>query len=151
MPRLLLALAFLVGASTTFGGNFSGRLPDALPDVSSWEQITGDVESDRMALAYLLYVNPRRGALYEVIRYQVRFLAPAVEAERRYSPAEKLVWNERPGHAHLRCFELTRPAPGGVTAWRELAHGTPEYQVEMQMVMQLLGLHRSLLLERGRR
>ncbi len=155
MFRLLLSLSFLVGSSTSTGDDFAKPLPGDLPDVSGWERITGDVETERLEATYLLYVNPQLQALYQVMRYRVRLLSPTTDAERQYRSSEKLIWNEKPGRVLVRCFELVSApggaAPGTLPTWREISHGTTEYDTEMRMGMELLGLHRRALHEREQR
>lgn len=144
MFRPLLALWFLVGVSTTTEDTFSTSFPAGLPDVAGWERVTGDVQNDRMSLSYLLYVNPVRPGLYEIIRYRLRFLAPTSEQQKTYAPVEKLVWNER-ARSPLRSFERDGRGP---SAWRELPYRSRGYLAEMGVVLQLMSLHNSLLWKR---
>jgi hypothetical protein len=145
VSRLLacfLLLHLTVGAAVAAG--FSTLVPEGVPDLSTWERISGDLATARVELSYLLYVNPARGGLYQVIRYRARFLGPGDAPGQDYPPGEKLVWSEKPGRAHLRCFERVESPPGHAPRWREMAHGSAEYDLEMNMVMQLMGLHRAL-------
>jgi hypothetical protein len=140
-----LALALLAGAAAA-GSGFTTELPGAIGDISSWEQITGDVTTRQVAARYVLYVNPARQGLYQVIRYRI---VPSVGSDGpqwRRSRYEKLVFNERPGRAHLRCFERIDDLASRAPHWRELSHGTDDYRWEMHLVMQLMQLHRSVRL-----
>lgn len=143
MRRLLLAYSLLLASARPFAGDdLSTDLPAAIPDMSGWEVVTGEIDNARMQANYRFYVNPEREALYQVIHYRVRLFGPTAEAGRRYPPTEKLVWNEKPGRAHLRCFERVPAGSGRGVRWAERAHGTPDYLDEMGMVVQILALHR---------
>jgi hypothetical protein len=136
----------LLGAPAIAAGAFSHELPADVEDISGWERVTGDVLGQGVAARYLLYVNPTRQGLYQVIRYRIVPAVPSEAPRWGRSRYEKLVYNERPGRAHLRCFERIDDAAGRRPHWRELVHGTPEYDWEMRLVMLLMQLHRQVLL-----
>lgn len=151
MRRMLLAWSTLVGCAGGLGAErFSKQLPQGLFDMSGWELIAGETENQQIQAAYHLYVNPELQALYQVIRYRAHFLHPASESERLYHATEKLVWNERPGQQPLRCFERVDRTATEVAHWREMSLRSAEYDTEMDVVMQLLMLHRSGLQDRIR-
>jgi hypothetical protein len=147
MRRLVLTVLLLAGVEgALWAEEFSAPLPEGFPDVSTWELVAGGADNARVTASYKFYVNPLRQGLYQVMRYRVSFPHPADEGQRRYSVAEKAVWNEMPGHGvPLRCFELlTEPLPR-LPHWQELAPRSMEYDREMAVVIQLLFLHRGVL------
>jgi hypothetical protein len=142
-----LALA-LLGAAGQPLADFSPELPREVGDVSGWERISGDVLTTEVSARYVLYVNPERLGLYQVIRYRIVPAAPTTAPQWSRSRYEKLVFNQRPGRAPLRCFERIHDAVDLDPHWRELRHGTPEYIWEMRLVMLLMELHRQALQQR---
>jgi hypothetical protein len=121
---------------------FAPTLPPAVADVTGWEIVSGEFETARARGAYRFYVNPKRQAIYQVMRYQVQLLAPASPLESSRSSAERVVFARQPGSRQpLLCWE--REPPGVVPAWREVRPGTDEYQLEMAMVMRVLEVHQA--------
>ena len=143
--RRLAVMGLLLGGLVWAGapvGPFAPVLPGAVVDVTGWEIVSGEFETARARGAYLFYVNPRRQALYQLVRYQVELLAPASEAERVRRPAERVVFVREPGsHEPLLCW--VREPLGSGPAWREVPPGTDEYRLEMGMVMRVLEVHRA--------
>lgn len=141
--RAAFVVSLVLGAAGAAGGDFATPPPDLVVDVSRWELVSGTFSNARVEGAFRFYVNPERAALYQLMRYRVRFLRPATELERRYRPVEKLVWNARPGETRpLRCFEHAAGADGQAAGWREMRHGDREYDDEMAVLILVLGLHR---------
>ena len=66
-------------------------------DVSGWEMVSGEFEMPAARGAYRFHVNPRRQALYQVMRYRVELLAPSNGPERRRRSSERLAFVRRPG------------------------------------------------------
>lgn len=120
---------------------FTTHLPGAIPALEGWERMTGEAEFEDRAVQYELYVNPRRGYLYEVVRYRV---TPRGERP----GAEKLHWHA--GQAVVRRWACDSPSGGGECQWRELAKGTAEYIDELGVVTWIYGVHRRLLELRDR-
>ena len=72
MGELSLGVFLLaVGAAAPPLAGFTTELPAALEDISGWQRIAGDADTSEVTARYLLYVNPLRGALYQVIRYRM--------------------------------------------------------------------------------
>lgn len=129
-PRHALAIVLLV--APLGGATLSGSLPPGVPDGATlrWERITGDVATDEEGAVYEFYVNPARGAIYEVVRYQF--------TRNGRAEGEKLVWNHHPGDGQGPvCF--AHEANG---SWRRLLNRSREYQDEMMTAMRVYALHR---------
>jgi hypothetical protein len=121
---------------------FAAVMPDGVDDVTGWEIVSGAFETPVARGAYRFHVNPRRQAIYQVMRYRVELLAPTTTLQRDRRSGERLAFVRRPGVAEpLRCWE--REPAGTVPPWRELAAGTDEYKLEMAMLMQVLAVHRA--------
>jgi hypothetical protein len=135
MPRRALSALLLLATSAA---PLSSSLPRGVPDGAAlgWERITGDVATDVEGAAYEFYVNPGRGAIYEVVRYSFN---RAGRAE-----SEKLVWNRQPS-AGLGPACFAHESDG---SWRQLRNGTPEYRGEMATAMRVYALHRRVRLGR---
>ncbi len=122
-------------------GTFARDLPAVIGDVSGWETIVGDFETDAARGSYLFYVNPRRQAVYQLMRYRVELL-DAGSARQRGS-AERVVFVRRPGSREpLLCWR--HEPPGTVPEWRQLQAGSDEYKLEMATLMQVLAVHRAI-------
>lgn len=129
-------------AGRASGEEFAPRLPVGVSDVSGWENVRGSFATAHLSGSYRFYVNPRFPALFQVMRYRVRFGASAGGLDRDYRSAERVVWHEYPGRREpLRCFERTVP-PSAEQEWREMTPGTPEYIREMGVVIRVLGMYR---------
>jgi hypothetical protein len=137
---LLLAGAFGNGVADT-PAPFSPTLPTVVGDVSSWTVVSGSFESDAQRGSYRLYVNPARSALYQLMRYRVELRNPASPEERRRGTAERVAFIQRPGVSEpMLCWQLV---PQVQPTWHVVAPGTPEYVLEMNVLMGVLGAHRS--------
>jgi len=133
----------LLGAGAA-AEDFATPPPDAVADVSRWELVSGAFSNPDVEGTYRFYVNPERNALYQLMRYRIRFRTPSTERERRYHTTEKLVWNAQPAERlPLRCYEHAPGATGGQDGWREMRHGDREYDDEMAVLVMVLGLHRA--------
>jgi hypothetical protein len=138
---LLVALASGLASGPDGDDGFARVLPRAVGDTSGWTTVTGEFETARARGAYLFSVNPRRQALYQLMRYRIELLAPANEQERVRPPAERVVYAPHPGQPEpLRCW--VHQPPGTRPAWREVHPGTPEYLLEMALLMRVLEIHR---------
>lgn len=141
MKRLLaVALGLGLAGATLLAAPLTSRIPAGVPDGEAlgWEKITGDVETATERVVYTFYVNPARGAIYELTRYRMtRFVVK--DGRRTLAPeTEKFVWHAHPGTGQVPlCFAL---GPEG--RWKVVLPGTPEYQWEMRTAMQVYGLHR---------
>jgi hypothetical protein len=121
---------------------FATVLPAGVADVSGWETVSGDFETAIVRGAYRFHVNPRRQAMYQVMRYKVELLGPSASQQRPRGSRERLAFVRSPGTREpIRCWE--REPAGTIPPWRELAAGSDEYQVEMAMLMQVLAVHRA--------
>ena len=137
----------LLGGVLTLGQEgpdpFASVLPSAVGDVSGWEVVSGEFETPRARGAYRFRVDPRRQAVYSLIRYRVELLTPTGETERMRGLAERVVFNRRPGSREpLECWE--REPAGAAPGWRIVPPGTDEYRLEMAIVMQVLAVHRNV-------
>jgi len=120
---------------------FAAVLPHGVADVSGWEIVSGQFETLAARGAYRFHVNPRRQAIYQVMRYRVELLDPSASPQHRRGSVERLAFVRRPGTAEpMMCWEL-EPA-GTVPPWRRLVAGTDEYRLEMALLMQVLAVHR---------
>lgn len=129
-PRGLAWLAVLL-ASRASAADFQAPPPEPIVGLAQWEVLAGELASPRLKAGYRFYVDPRRGALFSVMRYRLR------AEEGVLAPTEKFVWNERPGdRVSLRCFEWIESTGAG--SWRELGAGSPAYRQEMQTLLLVL-------------
>jgi len=122
-------------------GAFARDLPAAIGDVSGWETIIGDFETDAARGSYLFYVNPRRQAMYQLMRYRVELLD--TDSAREDASAERVVFIRRPGSREpLLCWR--HEPPGTVPEWHQVQTGSDEYKLEMATLMQVLAVHRAI-------
>jgi hypothetical protein len=140
---LLLALAVPAAASGPDAEPvFAPSLPDGVGSLAGWEIVAGDFESKDARGSYRFYVNPARGALYQLMRYRVELRGPAGAAQPDRGGAERVAFVRRPGvREPMACWE--RQPAGSTPAWRELAAGTAEYNAEMGVLIQVLAVHRA--------
>ena len=121
---------------------FAAVLPVGVADIGGWEIVSGEFETAGARGAYRFHVNPRRQAIYQVMRYRVELLNPSSSLQRRRGSSERLAFVRTPGAREpMRCWD--REPAGTIPAWRELVAGTDEYQMEMSLLMQVLAVHRS--------
>jgi len=121
--------------------SFSAALPPAVVDVSGWETITGEFETPGARGVYVFHVNPRRQAIYQVMRYQVELLRPTSELQRRRGSDERVAFVRNPGAREpMLCWQ--RDSEEAVPSWRALTSGTEEYTLEMGVLMRVLAVHR---------
>lgn len=130
-----------VVASSTVSGLYATTLPAPVGDVSSWSIVTGEFETSGERGSYLFYVNPTRGALYQLMRYRVELRQAESAEERQRGTAERVAFIPRPGvREPMLCWErLAGTAP----VWRAVAAGTAAYVLEMQVLMRVLAVHRA--------
>jgi hypothetical protein len=146
---LLLPLAGVPAGAQDIAASFAAILPDGVADVRGWEVVSGEFETPRARGSYLFYVNPRRQALYQLMRYRVELLAPSPGLEQRRGSRERVAFIRAPGALEpMRCWE--HEAAGTVPPWRELVAGTDEYRLEMSLLMQVLAVHRTARVSRSR-
>jgi hypothetical protein len=149
--RLVLAfvlLGFAPASSQDAPPRFFAVLPEGVDDISGWQTVSGEFQTPAARGAYRFHVNPRRQALYQVMRYRVELMAPSSRLERARGSRERLAFVRRPGTAEpIRCWELR--GPGADPRWRELQAGTPRYRLEMAMLMQVLAVHRAARMSAG--
>ena len=145
------AAAILTFAATPFAvAHFSKDVPTAIPSVRGWERITGNVEfmSPRVAVQYEFYINPRRPAAYEVVRYRVTDLGPVRKDKARYPTTEKLQW-DRDGR-DVRRFECVgNGGDGAACSWQEMEKGSPDYLREVPVLLWLYGAHHQMMKDRA--
>jgi hypothetical protein len=136
---LLAGAARLAGADDTAG--FAATLPTAVGDVSSWQVVSGSFETDKARGSYLFYVNPARGALYQLMRYKVELRTASSDDERNRGSAERVAFVARPGLPEpMLCWERIG---GREPAWKTVVAGTAAYKLEMNTLMQVLAVHRA--------
>jgi hypothetical protein len=120
---------------------FAPTLPPSVGDVSRWEIENGLFETETARGAYRLYVNPQRSAMYQLMRYRVELRVATSPEEERRGVAERVAFIRRPGvREPMDCWERM---PGDATVWREVAPGTGEYLLEMNVLMRVLAAHRA--------
>jgi hypothetical protein len=143
VTRLLAAL--LAGGAMACAGHglvLSQDWPAGVPgpvEMAGWERIDGDVETTRGRAIYALYVDPRRGAIYTVTRYRVRWKELGADGRpRERTETEKYVWLRRRELGGAVCFER-----GTDGQWRELASGSAAFRAEMATSIAVYGLHRA--------
>jgi hypothetical protein len=135
---VLLGILLAAAAPPAAAAGFAADLPAAVADVAGWEVVSGEFVGARLAGRYRFYVNPRRPALYQLMRFRVHMVAPASQAEQEHRASERLVWNAHPGKARpLLAWERTGES------WRPLAHGSDEYVRQLGLLMHVLGVHRA--------
>ncbi|HEY7921547.1 MAG: hypothetical protein ACHP85_23175 [Burkholderiales bacterium] len=145
MGRWLTTL-LVVGAATSALGQdgtarFAATLPAAVGDVSRWQLETGSFETQNERGSYMLYVNPARSALYQLMRYRVELLGSRSPQEQQRAVGERLAFIARPGvQEPMLCWERLG---GAAPAWREIAAGTGEYVLEMNVLMRVLVAQRA--------
>jgi hypothetical protein len=142
--RAWLFVALVLAGARDLGLGLSATTPSTAPDAAAmrgWQRFIGHAETPTERVAYELYVNPRRAALYEVTRYHVTRLWKDAEgrAQARVE-TEKFLWNSHPGAEHLRCFELL-----GDGTWVRMKTGSERYRFEMATAIHVYALHRSAL------
>ena len=129
------------GAEPDVSALFATTLPPTVGDVNRWLVVTGSFETERARGSYMLYVNPARSALYQLMRYRVELRAPVGPEESQRSSAERVAFIPRPGvREPMLCWEWLA---GAEPAWREVSAGTPEYLMEMSVLMRVLAVHRA--------
>jgi hypothetical protein len=120
----------------------AAALPEAVVDVSGWETVSGEFETPGARGVYLFHVNPRRQAIYQVMRYQVELLLPTTDLQRRRGSDERVAFVRNPGAREpLLCWRWDSERT--VPSWRALASGTDEYTLEMGVLMRVLAVHRA--------
>lgn len=126
-------------------------LPEALPDISSWEKSHARAEfaGPRRTVEYELYVDPQRPAVYSVTRYRITYAEAAEQRASGQPEAEVLQW-DKDGRDVRRfvCSPRGIPRPAGPCRWREMVKGGSEYQAVMPALLKIYSLHASLLRSR---
>lgn len=139
----ITGLLLLVGPGVPAQDGFARQLPSGIVDVSGWETITGEFETAQARGSYLFYVNPRRQAIYQLMRYRVEFLDPRDALTRQRGSSERVAYVRSPGSREpMLCWQLESVGAG--EAWRSVAPGTDEYKLEMATIMQVLAVHRTV-------
>ncbi len=132
MRCALIVAVLLVVPGGVLAGGLGLSIPPGVPDAAAmgWERISGNVATETEGAEYEFYVNPRRQAIYEVVRY--RF------TRNGRSESEKVVWNRHPtGGQGPACFSHE---PNG--GWRTLKHGSDAYRIELATAMRVYDMHR---------
>jgi hypothetical protein len=130
-----LVLLGATGSAPELDQAFAGELPVEVGDVRTFEVVSGVFKSPTASGRYRFYVNPHFQALYQVMRYRVRFTVDGEAA-----PTEKVVWNRQPGRREPLVV-WARTATGEPARWRSLTPGTEEYITEMGRLIQVLSAH----------
>jgi hypothetical protein len=142
--RWLLAAALCGGAACASStSSFSLMLPPGVPSLEGWEknEARGELSAPRGVIDYQLFVRPGREAVYEVIRYRMKFANAGEGARAGFNANEHLQWDLN-GRT-LRRFELMPTEQGA--RWEELAAGSERYSRETAVILGVLGLHRKVL------
>jgi hypothetical protein len=134
----------LVGAACRTASDFSRVLPAGVPDPSRWEHSSGraEFENPHRLIAYELYVQPGREALYALTRYRITLTDPQDRERYGITANEKLQWD--PPDGAPRRFECDAPR-SGACQWRELPRWTSEYIGETSSILSIYSLHLRLL------
>jgi hypothetical protein len=120
---------------------FAPTLPQGVGDVSDWGVENGLFETETTRGAYRFYVNPQRSAMYQLMRWRVELRDATSPEELQRGIAERVAFIRRPGvREPMHCWERM---PGETTVWREVAPGTGEYKLEMNVLMRVLAAHRA--------
>lgn len=123
----------LTASAGVEANDFTRAPPEPITGFVDWPFLSGELQTGEMSFGYRFYVNPERPALYSVMRYRLR------GAKEGVAPTEKFLWVERPGQpSPMRCFELRFATAGKEAGWREMAHGTQEYEQELQTLRAVL-------------
>jgi hypothetical protein len=146
MRRWLATGFFLAGAASApaqqLAAAFAPTLPPGVVDVSQWQVVTGSFETTAARGSYVFYVNPARSGLYQLMRYRVELRTAATPEERTRSSAERVAFIPRPEvREPMLCWERTE---GDAPAWREVATGTSAYNLEMNILIRVLAVHRAV-------
>jgi hypothetical protein len=142
--RRLLAVLLAVQALACVGHGLvlSQDWPAGAPglvEMAGWERIDGDVETTRGRAVYALYVDPRRGSMYTVTRYRLRWRDVGADGRaRERTETEKYVWLRQRELGGAVCFER-----GDDGRWRELVADSPAYRAELVTLMAVYALHRA--------
>jgi len=133
----------LVAGPVVLSGTFPADVPSGAA-IESWERLSGRADYKGTHIAYELFVDPRRIALYTITRYRIHVVGADRAAD------EILIWNAQPGMrppVPLRCFvrvaRPTRPGLSDAWAWEVLAPETDAYNQAMYKAMQVYVLHRA--------
>ena len=136
------AAAFLLLGSALRWGSGDVPFPAEVPGwsvIGAWERVSGTVETAEGDVAYELYVNPARQALYEITRYRVvRKRTQPDGSVLRVADTEKLLWNGAPDRERLRCWEwVGRRAASRLWLarswrWEPIEPGSERYVREMK-------------------
>jgi hypothetical protein len=142
MEGWLVPLMLIAGpqaVATEPAGAFAAHLPAAVGDVSRWEIVTGSFDTPVARGSYLFYVNPRRAAMYQLMRYSVELRQTVSPAEERRGSAERVAFVRRPGvREPMACWERIG---GAEPYWREVPAGSEAYNLEMSVLLRVLGAH----------
>jgi hypothetical protein len=131
-----LAAGEPAGAKPLLPQEFASSLPVLSLPIDSWLTTQGAFERRGMKGAYLFYVNPRRPALFQLMRYRLSYVAPASDHERQREATERVVFNADPERrVPLQAWVRSASEPSG---WRALVHGTDEYRAEMGYLIRVL-------------
>ena len=149
--RTFRATVALLGGAAALAcaasSRFSGPLPQGLPDVARWERFRGSyaLETPRVTVEYELYVAPARPSVYSLTRYRAT-LEHAQEPSR-----EKLQW-DRNGLDVRRYECVPQTAAASMPCnWNEFLRGSPEYNQELDLLLQVYGMHARQSRGEGRR
>ena len=152
---VLAAMAVSLGTPSESSAeevDLSRELPKVLPNIASWERITGsaDLDGPSRTIDYVFYVDPKRQGLYAITHYRVTIAD--VEDRRRagVTASERLQWHTREGA--LRRFECHRASPPAPypCSWSELAPEGSAHRNQLPLILEIYELHRRLLWARAR-
>ena len=139
------ALALLLAALPLWpGSSFPGPLPDGMPRLQTWEKFSGEalLGDPGLRVRYELYVNPKRPAVYELVRYRVS-RADGVATD-EHPGLEKVQWHA--GTNDFRRFACDPDvAPARPCSWRRMRPETAEFAREVPMIVWIYGAHRRSL------
>jgi hypothetical protein len=146
-PVLLVAPAGLSGPEPLRGETdilLCARLPEALPDLVSWQRSSAYVELSNppRQISYTVYLESRRSGVYGVTHYRARFPGASVGAAQEMEGVQWILGS------YARRFEVERRSAEGACVWRELEHGSPAYDAHLGPLLSVYGLHQRLLQQR---
>ena len=131
--------AVFLAAPVVLSGTFPADVPSGRA-IESWERVAGRGDYKGTHVAYELFVDPRRLALFTLTRYRIHFVG------KEHAEDEILIWNAQPGMrpvVPVRCFvRVARRRPGLADAfgWDVVPPETGPYKQAMYKAIEVYAL-----------
>jgi len=138
----MMWFAVLLAAPVVLSATFPADVPSGRA-IEGWERVSGRGNSKGARVAYELFVDPRRIALFTLTRYRVHFVG------KEHAEDEILIWNAQPGMrpvVPVRCFvRVARRRPGLADAfgWDVVPPETEPYKRAMYKAIEVYGMNRA--------